>query len=111
MFRGEVTTIPSFMIFSGLGLVDSYSSYILPALSSTLGLYLMKQFMEQMVPSEILESARMDDAGEFYVFWRMAMPMVKPAWLTLMMLSVQSLWNLGSTSYIRSEELFSAQGQ
>ena len=105
MFRGEVTTIPSFMIFSGLGLVDSYSSYILPALASTLGLYLMKQFMEQMVPGEILESARMDGAGEFYVFWKMAMPMVKPAWLTLMMLSVQSLWNLGSTSYIRSEEL------
>ena len=47
----------------------------------------------------------MDGAGEFYVFWKMAMPMVKPAWLTLMMLSVQSLWNLGSTSYIRSEEL------
>lgn len=104
MFRGEVTTIPSFMIFSGLRLVDSYSAYILPALSSTLGLYLMKQFMEQMVPTEILESARMDGAGEFYVFWKMAMPMVKPAWLTLMMLSVQGLWNLGSTSYIRSEE-------
>lgn len=105
MFRGEVTTIPSFMIFSKLHMIDSYSAYILPALSSTLGLYLMKQFMEQMVPDEILESARMDGASEFRVFLTIAMPLVKPAWLTLMMLSVQNLWNIGSTSYIRSEEL------
>lgn len=105
MFRGEVTTIPSFMIFSKLKLIDSYSAYILPALASTLGLYLIKQFMEQMVPDEILESARMDGANEFRIFLTIAMPLVKPAWLTLMMLSVQSLWNIGSVSYIRSEEL------
>jgi ABC-type glycerol-3-phosphate transport system permease component len=105
MFRGEVTAIPSFMIFSKLKMVDSYTSYILPALASTLGLYLIKQFMEQMVPDEILESARMDGAGEFRVFWSIAMPMVKPAVFTLLMLSVQNLWNTGSSVYIRSEEL------
>ncbi len=105
MFRGEVTSIPSFMIHSTFGLVDSYLAYIIPTLQSTLGLYLMKQFMEQMVPDEILESARMDGAGEFRVFWTIAMPMVKPAWLTLMMLQVQGLWNMESSNYIRSEEL------
>ncbi|MCR5754611.1 MAG: carbohydrate ABC transporter permease, partial [Acetatifactor sp.] len=101
MFRGEVTAIPSFMIFSKLKMVDSYTSYILPALASTLGLYLIKQFMEQMVPDEILESARMDGASEFRVFWSIAMPMVKPAVFTLLMLSVQNLWNTGSSVYIR----------
>ena len=105
MFRGEVLQVPSFMIYSGLHMVDSYTSYILPALSSTLGLYLIKQFMEQMVPDEILESARMDGANELYVFYRIAMPMVKPAIFTLLMLSVQGLWNTGGSVYIRSEEL------
>ncbi len=105
MFRGEVLQVPSFMIYSGLKMVDSYTSYILPALSSTLGLYLIKQFMEQMVPDEILESARMDGANELYVFYRIAMPMVKPAIFTLLMLSVQGLWNTGGSVYIRSEEL------
>ncbi|MBR6358166.1 MAG: carbohydrate ABC transporter permease [Lachnospiraceae bacterium] len=105
MFRGEVTQIPSFMIFSKLRLVDNYGAYILPALCSTLGLYLIKQFMEQMVPDEILESARMDGASEFTVFTKIAMPMVKPAVLTLLMLSVQGLWNIGGSVYIRREEL------
>ncbi len=105
MFRGEVLQVPSFMIYSGLNMIDSYSAYILPALASTLGLYLIKQFMEQMVPDEILESARMDGASEFYVFFRIAMPMVKPAIFTLLMLSVQGLWNTGGSVYIRSEEI------
>lgn len=105
MFRGEVLQVPSFMIYSGLNMIDSYSAYILPALSSTLGLYLIKQFMEQMVPDEILESARIDGANEFYVFFKIAMPMVKPAIFTLLMLSVQGLWNTGGSVYIRSEEL------
>lgn len=105
MFRSEVTQIPSFIIFSKLGLVDNYGAYIVPALASSLGLYLIKQFMEQMVPDEILESARMDGANEFVVFLKIAMPMVKPAVLTLLMLSVQGLWNIGGSVYIRREEL------
>ncbi len=105
MFRGEVTQIPSFLVYSKLQLIDNYGAYILPALASTLGLYLIKQFMEQMVPDEILESARMDGANEVVVFFRIAMPMVKPAILTLLMLSVQGLWNLGGSVYIRREEL------
>lgn len=105
MFSGAVTSIPSFLIFTKLGWIDSYKSIIIPAFSSSLGLYLMKQFMDTNVPDEILESARVDGAKEIHVFSQIAMPMVKPAWLTLIMFSVQGLWNIGSSVYIRSEEL------
>lgn len=105
MFSGAVTSIPSFLVFTKLGWIDSYKSIIIPAFSSSLGLYLMKQFMDTNVPDEILESARVDGAKEIHVFWQIAMPMVKPAWLTLIMFSVQGLWNIGSSVYIRSEEL------
>ncbi len=105
MFNSAVTAIPSFLIFTKLNWIDSYKSIIIPAFSSALGLYLMKQFMDQMVPDSILEAARIDGAKELYVFWNIAMPMVKPAWLTLIMFSVQGLWGIGSSVYIRSEEL------
>ena len=88
-----------------LHLLDSYAAVILPAMGGTLGLFLMKQFMEQTVHPAVLESASMDGAGEMCKFLHIVMPMVKPAWLTLMIFSVQTLWNTGSTPYIYSEQL------
>ena len=105
MFVSTVTGIANFITFSFLGLVDNLLAIILPASCSTLGLYLMKQFMDSSVSNEALESARLDGAGEFRVFWSIAMPMVKPAWLTLIVYSFQGLWNTGSSIYIQSEQL------
>jgi len=105
MFSGSVTTIPSFMIFSKLGLLNSQWALILPAFCSSLGLYLMKQFMEQLVPDALLESARLDGANEWHIFWRIVMPIVKPAWLTLIIFSFQGLWNIGTNILIQSEQL------
>lgn len=104
MFSGAVTQVPSFMIFSELHLVDNYLALLLPAFCSSLGLYLMKQFMEQ-IPDTLLEAARIDGASEWRIFWRIVMPIVKPAWLTLIIYSFQGLWNTGSNILIRSEEL------
>ncbi len=70
--------------------------------SGAVGLYLMKQFMEP-IPDSILESARMDGAREFRVMWSIVMPQVKPAWLTLIILQIQSLWGMSST-YLISEQ-------
>ena len=61
--------------------------------------------MDTNVTSSILESARLDGASEFRTFWSIAMPMVKPAWLTLIIYSFQGLWNTGASMYIHSEEL------
>ncbi|MHC1695537.1 MAG: carbohydrate ABC transporter permease [Eubacteriales bacterium] len=105
MFNATVTGITNFLTMSMLGWVDTYMAIIVPAWCSTLGLYLMKQFMETSVHDSLLESARLDGAGEFKVFWRIAMPIVKPAWLTLIILSFQGLWNMGASIYIQSEQL------
>jgi len=105
MFNAAVTVIPNFIIMSRLGWIDTYKSLIIPAFASPLGLYLMKQFMDQMIPDSVLESAKMDGSSEWRTFWKIAMPMVKPAWLTLIMFSFQALWNMGSNIYIQSENL------
>ena len=68
-----------------------------------MGLYLMKQFMEQL-PTSLMESARLDGASEFKIFWKIVMPNVKPAWMTLIIFSVQALWNNKASTYIYSEE-------
>jgi len=90
---------------SAFRLIDTYWAIIIPAWGTSLGLYLMKQFMESNVTDAVLESARLDGASELKTFWVIAMPMVKPAWLTLIIYSFQDLWNKGASVYIHSEQL------
>ena len=105
MFHSTVNQVTHFIILSAFGWIDTYLSIIVPSMATTMGLYLMKQFMESSVPDTVLESARLDGASEFRTFLIIAMPMVKPAWLTLMIECFKSLWNSGSSIYIHSEEL------
>lgn len=102
MFNGTVTAVPNYLLMSDLHWIDTCLSVIVPAIQAPLGLYLMKQFMEP-IPDSILESARMDGAREFRVMWSIVMPQVKPAWLTLIILQIQSLWGMSST-YLISEQ-------
>lgn len=104
MFSAAVTAIPSFIIISRLNLLDSPWAVILPALAMPLGVFVMKQFMDQTVNISVLESADIDGANELQKFVKLVMPMVKPAWLTLMIFTVQTLWAVGSTPYIYSEQ-------
>ena len=104
MFNATVTAIPSYIIMSNLGIVDSLWAIILPTLGSTLSLYLIKQFMEQSIPDSLMEAARLDGASEWQVFWKIVMPNIKPAWCTAILLSVQSLWNSSPNMLIYSEE-------
>ena len=104
MFNATVTAITSFILMSALGWLDSYLAIIVPAWCSSLGLYLMKQFLDTNVNDSVLESARLDGAKELKIFWIIAMPMVKPAWLTLIIYSFQGLWNAGASMYIYSEQ-------
>ena len=102
MFNGTVTAVPNYLLMSDLHWIDTCLSVIVPAIQAPRGLYLMKQFMEP-IPDSILESARMDGAREFRVMWSIVMPQVKPAWLTLIILQIQSLWGMSST-YLISEQ-------
>lgn len=105
MFHQTVNQVTHFIILSTLHWVDTYLAIIVPALATTMGLYLMKQFMESSVSDAVLESARLDGASEFRTFLTIAMPMVKPAWLTLIIESFRGLWNTGASVYIQSEQL------
>ena len=105
MFHSTVTGITSFILMSAFQMIDTYWAIIIPSWGYTLGLYLMKQFMDTNVPDTVLESARLDGASELKTYWVIAMPMVKPAWLTLIIYSFQALWNAGASIYIYSEQL------
>lgn len=104
MFNGTVTAIPNYLILSSFGWIDTYWAIIIPSFGASLGLYLMKQFMEQ-IPDPLLEAARIDGASQWKTFWSIVMPNVKSAWLTLLLLQVQALWNMGNTNFIFREEL------
>ncbi|MFC5468916.1 carbohydrate ABC transporter permease [Cohnella suwonensis] len=104
MFSPKVTNIPNYVIMSWLGWIDSYAAIIVPAFAYSLGLYLMKQFMEQ-IPDALLEAAKIDGASEYRIFFRIVMPLVKPAWLTLTILSFQTLWGTWGGNFIYSEQL------
>ena len=105
MFHSTVNQVTHFIILSSFNWIDTYLSIIVPSMAGTMGLYLMKQFMETSVPDTVLESARLDGASEFRTYLTIAMPMVKPAWLTLIIECFKGLWNAGSSIYIHSEEL------
>ncbi|MBR1607831.1 MAG: carbohydrate ABC transporter permease [Clostridia bacterium] len=102
MFSGYVTGIPNYVIMSKIGIIDTYWAIILPAFAAPIGLFLMKQTMESL-PTALIEAAHIDGAGEFRIFWSIVMPNVKPAWLTIMIFSVQSLWNTNAATVIYSE--------
>ncbi|SDW25032.1 carbohydrate ABC transporter permease [Paenibacillus sp. CF384] len=104
MFTPQVTAIPNYMVMSWIGLIDTYWAVIVPAFAFSLGLYLMKQFMEQ-IPDALLESAKIDGANEYRIFWQIVMPNVKPAWLTLVILLFQMLWGTDGNGFIYSEQL------
>lgn len=104
MFSPVVTAIPNYLTMSKIGFLDTYLAIIVPAFGFPLGLFLMKQFMVN-VPDSLIESARLDGASEWTILWRIVMPMVKPAWLTLVIFSFQGLWNATGGTFIYSEEL------
>jgi ABC-type glycerol-3-phosphate transport system permease component len=106
MFAPEVTQIPRYLIVDRLGLIDTYTGLIVPALAGSYGLFLMKQFMEQ-VPVELIEAAKIDGASELGVFWKVVMPLVRPAWITLIIFAFIGTWNDFFTPLIftRSEQM------
>lgn len=103
MFTPAVTTIPNYIIQSKLGMIDTYWVMIIPYVGSSMGLYLMKQFMASSIPNVLLEAARIDGASELRIFSGIVMPLVKPAWLTMLMTSVQSMWGITASTTVFTE--------
>lgn len=105
MFNGYTLSIPQYLIFSKLHIIDTYWVYILPYLASTLGVFLVKQYVEGYVPDAYLEAARIDGASYYRIFWSIVMPIIKPAWLTLALFSFRDTWAAVPNGTIFSEEL------
>ena len=105
MFSSAVTSIANFLIMSRLNMIDTYWAIIVPACGSSLGLFLMKQFMEQMVPDALIEAAQIDGAGEWMIFSRIVMPVVKPAWFTLIIFCFKDIWNSTGSNLIFYENI------
>ena len=104
MFSGYVTAIPNYLVMAKLGWVDTYLSVIVPAFAMPIGFFLLKQFIDT-IPDTLLEAAKVDGAKEWRIFLWIILPMIKPAWLTVMIFSVQNLWNLRASNMIYSEQL------
>ena len=102
MFNGYVTGVPNYIIMCKLHFVDTYWALVLPAIGAPIGLFLMKQFMESF-PMSVIEAAKIDGARELTIFWKLVMPNVKPAWLTISVFSINALWNNPQTQYIYTE--------
>lgn len=104
LFSGGVTGLPAYIIKAKLGLLNTYWVLILPSLASTLHMFLLRQFMLQ-IPDSLLDAAKLDGANDFLIFMNVIMPNIKPAWMTVMVLSFTSIWNTGSAGVIFKEEL------
>jgi len=104
LFSGYVTAIPNYLIMTKLGWVDTYLSVIIPAFAMPMGFFLLRQFIDT-IPNTLIEAATVDGAKEWRIFIFIILPMIKPAWLTVMIFSVQALWNIRASNFIYSEQL------
>ena len=105
MFNATTLAVPQYVIFSKLRMIYTYWIYILQQIASTLGVFLAKQYIEGYIPDALLEAAKIDGANQFKVFWSVVMPIIKPAWLTLMLFSFRDLWSQAPTGMIFTEQL------
>ncbi|WUX80199.1 carbohydrate ABC transporter permease [Streptomyces sp. NBC_01426] len=90
---GTALAVPTFLMFSGMGLANTPWAVIIPSLVSPFGLYLMWVFATEAVPSELLEAARIDGAGELRIFFRIALPLLMPGTVTVLLFSMVATWN------------------
>ncbi len=92
LFNGTTLSVPLYLIYSWFGMIDTYWVMILPYIASTMGVFLMKQYMESAIPNALMEAAEIDGAGPIKVFFSIAMPIVKPCWLTLTLFGFRDVW-------------------
>lgn len=106
MFVGASVVIPKYLVIERLGLIDTFWVYIIPGLAIPVGLFLIKQFIDQ-IPEELIEAAKIDGAGNFRIYFNIILPLIKPALATIAIVAFQSTWNDVeiSTNYINRESL------
>lgn len=90
---GTALAVPTFLLFSQMGLTNTPWAVIIPSLISPFGLYLMWVFASDAIPAELLEAARIDGAGEFRIFFTIALRLLAPGVVTVILFTVVATWN------------------
>ena len=100
--------IPTFMIMDTLGWIDQPRALYIPGAASAFGIFLMRQFVTSSIPKELVEAARMDGCGELGIYWRIVLPLLKPAMGTLGLITFIASWNnfIGPLIVMRSPEMY-----
>jgi multiple sugar transport system permease protein len=122
MLPSEVTLIPNYLIMKsfplmggndlygvgGNGMLDSYWALIIPNLMSPFGIFLLRQYMKSAIPDELIDAARIDGAGHFRIYWKVVLPLSKPALAALAIFTFQFFWEnfYGPLILISDESLF-----
>lgn len=99
MFVAVAVAVPRYIVLNALGITNTYFAHIIPLLAMPVGIFLLKQFMEQ-IPKELIDAARMDGAGNFRIYFNVVLPLVKPALATVSILAFQAAWNNIETSQL-----------
>lgn len=92
MVPGFALIIPTFFILSKMGLTNTFTGVIVPSLASTTSVFMMRQYAKQF-PTELMEAARIDGAGEWLIFWKIAVPVLTPSIITTALLTFMGYWN------------------
>ncbi|MBN2604329.1 MAG: carbohydrate ABC transporter permease [Bacilli bacterium] len=107
MFVPVAVAIPRFLVLINIGIYNTYFAHIIPLLAMPVGIFLIKQFMDTNVPKELIEAAKIDGAGNWRIYWNIALPLVMPAIVTVAILAFQVSWaNMeGSSLFVDKEAL------
>ena len=107
MIPSQVTSVPRFIIFIRMGIFNSYQALILPGLANAMGIFLMRQFFKGL-PDSLIEAARLDGATWFDIFWRIMLPLAKPAVVILVLINFVARWNnfMGPLIYTNTNAMY-----
>ena len=105
LYTSYTLGVPQYLIFSKIGIIDTYLVYLVPMIASSMGCFLMKQYIDASVPNALMEAARIDGAGMARIYWQIIMPIAKPAWMTLLLFAFRDMWSMVPSGTIFSEEL------
>ena len=107
MFVPIAVAIPRFLVLINLGIYNTYLGHIIPLIAMPIGIFLIKQFMDTTVPNELIEAAKIDGANNWRIYWSIALPLVKPAIVTVAIFAFQVAWSSveGSNYFVDKETL------
>lgn len=105
MFSACTLAVPQYLIFSKMQIIDTYWVYLLPPMASTLGVFLMKQYIEGYLPEALLEAAKIDGANSYRIFFSIVLPIIKPACFTVFLFTFRDMWATVPNGTIFTEQL------